>query len=81
MARIKKTLRKSTGGKAPRSAYKKRASDKQVPAKRVRKKAPRCRPGTVALREIRKYQAGPHATELLISKMAFARLVREIGQQ
>eukprot|EP00898_Chlorokybus_atmophyticus_P008127 jgi/Chlat1/8315/Chrsp78S07740 len=35
----------------------------------------RYRPGTVALREIRKYQK---STELLIRKLPFARLVREI---
>ncbi|MBC2899999.1 hypothetical protein CFC21_112265, partial [Triticum aestivum] len=35
------------------------------------------RPGTIALREIRKYQKG---TELLIRKMPFHRLVREIAQ-
>jgi histone H3/H4 len=38
----------------------------------------RFRPGTVALREIRKYQ---RSTELLIRKISFARLVREITQQ
>ena len=36
-----------------------------------------CRPGTVALREIRKYQ---RSTDLLIRKLPFARLVREITQ-
>ena len=35
------------------------------------------RPGTVALREIRKYQKTP---ELLIRKLPFQRLVREIAQ-
>jgi histone H3/H4 len=35
------------------------------------------RPGTVALREIRKYQ---RSTDLLIRKLPFARLVREITQ-
>jgi histone H3/H4 len=43
-------------------------------AKKAVKKARRFRPGTVALREIRKYQKG---TELLIRKAPFARLVRE----
>jgi len=38
---------------------------------------PRYRPGTVALREIRKYQK---STELLIRKLPFQRLVREIAQ-
>ncbi|KAK2142374.1 hypothetical protein NP493_4914g00003 [Ridgeia piscesae] len=38
---------------------------------------PRYRPGTVALREIRRYQK---STELLIRKLPFQRLVREIAQ-
>ena len=37
----------------------------------------RYRPGTVALREIRRYQK---STELLIRKLPFQRLVREIAQ-
>ncbi|KAK9368118.1 histone-fold-containing protein [Lipomyces kononenkoae] len=40
------------------------------------KKTHRYKPGTVALREIRKYQKG---TELLIQKLPFARLVREVA--
>jgi histone H3 len=41
------------------------------------KKPHRYRPGTVALREIRKYQK---STELLVRKLPFQRLVREIAQ-
>ena len=41
------------------------------------KKPHRFCPGTVALREIRKYQK---STELLIRKLPFQRLVREIAQ-
>ena len=41
------------------------------------KKPHRYRPGTVALREIRRYQKG---TELLIRKAPFQRLIREIAQ-
>ena len=41
------------------------------------KKPMRWRPGTVALREIRRYQK---TTELLIRKLPFNRLVREIAQ-
>ena len=37
----------------------------------------RYRPGTVALREIRRYQK---TSELLIRKLPFSRLVREIAQ-
>ena len=40
------------------------------------KKPHRYRPGTVALREIRKYQK---STELLIRKLPFSRLVKEIS--
>ncbi|EPQ05797.1 Histone H3.1 [Myotis brandtii] len=70
MARTKQTARKSTGGKAPR---------KQLATKAARKmkKPHRYRPGTVALREIRRYQK---STELLIRKLPFQRLVREIAQ-
>lgn len=38
---------------------------------------PRYRPGTIALREIRKYQK---STDLLLRKLPFQRLVREIAQ-
>ena len=41
------------------------------------KKPKRYRPGTVALREIRRYQK---STELLCSKLAMSRLIREIAQ-
>ena len=41
------------------------------------KKKHRYRPGTVALREIRKYQK---STDLLIQKLPFQRLVKEIAQ-
>lgn len=42
------------------------------------KKTRRFRPGSLALREIRRYQK---STELLIRKMPFQRLVREISQE
>lgn len=51
----------------------KAASIKNGGLKRTR----RFRPGTVALREIRRYQ---NSTELLIRKLPFQRLVREITQ-
>ena len=41
------------------------------------KRPHRYRPGTVALREIRRYQK---STELLIKKLPFQRLVREVAQ-
>ena len=71
MARTKQTIRQRIGDgksmKAPRKGY-------RVPVGRVRK-ARRYRPGTVALREIRKFQK---STDLLIRKIPFQRLVREI---
>ena len=42
------------------------------------KKPYRCRPGTVALRQIRKYQK---STELLIRKLPFQRLVKEVVRE
>ncbi|KAF3859730.1 hypothetical protein F7725_022129 [Dissostichus mawsoni] len=76
MARTKQTARKSTGGKAPRKQLATKAARKSAPATGV-KKPHRYRPGTVALREIRRYQK---STELLIRKLPFQRLVREIAQ-
>ena len=75
MARTKQTARKSTGGKMPR---------KQLATKAARKhkvggvkKPHRYRPGTVALREIRRYQK---STDLLIRKASFSRFAREVAQ-
>ena len=55
-------------GKAPRT---------QIHAGQKKRKAQRYRPGTVALREIRRYQK---TSELLIRRIPFQRLVREITQ-
>lgn len=77
MARTKQTARKSTGGKAPRKPMATKAVRKNVTSAPGIKKPHRYRPGTVALREIRRYQK---STELLIRKMPFQRLVREIAQ-
>ena len=96
MARTKQTARKSTGGKAPRKQLATKAARKSAPATGGVKKPHRYRPGTVALREIRRYQK---STELLIrkvkfylklfpqllltnffSQLPFQRLVREIAQ-
>jgi len=77
MARTKKTARKSTGGKAPRKSLCTKAARKHgIPGEGV-KKPHRYRPGTVALREIHRYQK---STELLLRKLPFQRLVREIAQ-
>ena len=75
MARTKQTARKSTGGKAPRKQLAKKATKSSTSG--GTKKPRRYRPGTVALREIRRYQK---STELLIRKLPFQRLVREIAQ-
>ncbi len=64
----RKTLKNFTGGVGGKK--------KAAPPIGV-KKAHRYRAGTVALREIRKYQK---STELLIRKLPFQRLVREIVQ-
>ncbi|ORX96525.1 histone H3.2 [Basidiobolus meristosporus CBS 931.73] len=85
MARTKQTARKSTGGKVPRKQLIPKIARKNtlnaVTASRRTygvKKPHRYRPGTVALREIRRYQK---TTELLINKLPFQRLVREIASE
>lgn len=86
MARTKTTARKTSAGvKRPRK--------KIISSKSARKTAPttadgniaggikkphRYRPGTVALREIRKYQK---TTDLLIRKLPFQRIVKEIAHE
>ena len=89
MARTKQTARKNTGAKAPRKHLASKAARKSAPATTAAstaaqshsggvKKPHRYRPGTVALREIRKYQK---STDLLIRKLPFQRLVREIASE
>ncbi|CEJ01446.1 Putative Histone H3 [Rhizopus microsporus] len=75
--KIAQTARKSTGGKAPRKQLATKAARKSAPTTGGVKKPHRYKPGTVALREIRRYQK---STELLIRKLPFQRLVREIAQ-
>ncbi|XP_068930543.1 histone H3.3A-like isoform X2 [Petaurus breviceps papuanus] len=77
MARTKQTARKSTSGKAPRKQLVTKAARKSAPSTGGVKKPHRYRPGTVAVREIRRYQK---STELLIRKLPFQRQVREIAQ-
>ena len=77
MARTKQTARQATGGKAPRKQLATKAVRKSAPAPGGIKKPHRYRPGTVALREIRRYQK---STDLLIRKLPFQRLCREIAQ-
>ena len=64
--------------RAPRKQLATKAARKSAPATGGVKKPHRYRPGTVALREIRRYQK---STELLIRKLPFQRLVREIAQE
>ena len=77
MARTKQTARKSTGGKAPRKQLASKAARKSTPSTGGIKKPFRWRSGTVALREIRKFQK---TTNLLIQRLPFQRLVREVAQ-
>nr|XP_058955814.1 histone H1-delta-like [Pocillopora verrucosa] len=76
----KKTAKKPAAVKKPatkKPALATKAARKSAPATGGVKKPHRYRPGTVALREIRRYQK---STELLIRKLPFQRLVREIAQ-
>ena len=77
MARVKQTACKSTGGKAPRKQLATKAARKAALSIGGCKKPHRYRPGTVALREIRRYQK---STDLLLRKLPFQRLAREITQ-
>ena len=85
IARLKRAASRGTGrggssaqGSSSGSKPSTRGSQKSVPAGAGGVKPPhRYRPGTVALREIRRYQK---TTELLIRKLPFQRLVREIAQ-
>ena len=77
MARTKQTARRSfIGGKEPMKRLFTLAARKRAPTSGGVKRPHRYRPGTVALRDIRKYQKG---TELLIRKLPFYRLVRDVG--
>jgi len=75
------TARKHAGpqtGKHPRKQMIRTLSArKSAPLNGGFKKPHRYKPGTVALREIRKFQ---RSTELLIKKLPFQRLVRDVAQ-
>ncbi|KAK0407069.1 hypothetical protein QR680_018978 [Steinernema hermaphroditum] len=80
MARTKQSAHKTppTGGKSGRKNLATKAARKTAPPPVGGIKKPRrFRPGTIALREIRKYQK---STDLLLRKLPFQRLVREIAQ-
>lgn len=78
MVRIKQTARKSvystTGKNTNLFKFPEKAARKNLQQKQL-KKPHRYLPGTVALREIRKYQK---TTQLLIRRLPFQRLLREI---
>merc|ERR1711971_1550548 len=68
----RETPKRRTLASAKRSA-KSRGPDLTSPRRKRR-----ARPGTVALREIRKYQA---STELLLRKLPFSRVVKEVARR
>ena len=77
MARRKpQAARKLPGKGRGKDRQKTRTGDDGRAEKKEHKKPHRYRPGTVALREIRKFQK---STELLIRKLPFQRLVRDIA--
>ena len=79
MARTKTTARKSSAGvKKPRKQFSSKTAKKSAPTTGGIKKPHRFRPGTVAAREIRRYQK---STDLLIRKLPFQRLVKDIAHE
>jgi histone H3 len=78
MAHVKQTARKSTGGAPPRLHLATKAAQAAAQKAIVVRKPHRWHPGTVALREIRKFQK---TSDLLIRKAPFRHLVREIVEQ
>lgn len=97
MVRMKQTARKSTGGAAAAAAQiaavqqqaqlarkrlggkgSKLTARKTIKEEGAKKKKERYRPGALALKEIRRYQ---NSTHLLIPRVRFQRLVREISNE
>ena len=80
MARTKQTARRQMLiiGKMPRKSISNKAARRISPLQLAIKKPHRYRPGTVAIREIRKFQK---STDLLIRKLPFQRLVKEIASK
>ena len=82
---VKAPARKTVAAKAARKTVAAKTARKTVSAKAARtapttggvKKPHRYRPGTVALREIHRYQK---STNLMIPKMPYVKLLREITQ-
>ncbi|GIL50367.1 hypothetical protein Vafri_6593 [Volvox africanus] len=78
MARTKQSNPRKKEARAQRASREGNVQARAVDPPQPHKKPHRYRPGTVALREIRKYQK---TTGLLIRKLPFARLVREISNR
>eukprot|EP00767_Chilomastix_cuspidata_P003492 gnl/Chilomastix_cuspidata/361.p1 GENE.gnl/Chilomastix_cuspidata/361~~gnl/Chilomastix_cuspidata/361.p1 ORF type:complete len:159 (+),score=67.53 gnl/Chilomastix_cuspidata/361:58-477(+) len=78
MARTKHIARKAPTGKAPRKRLAAKAARKTAAAQGGVKKSRKAKPGTVALKQIRDYQK---STQLLMRKLPFQRLVRDISSQ
>ena len=76
MACTKQTARKSTGGAIPRYHLAPKSAQATAQKAIAMRKPHRWRPGTVALREIQKFQKN---TDLLIRKAPFQHLVRKIA--
>ncbi len=76
MAHVKQTARKSTGGVPPRLHLATKAARLAAQKATAMRKLHCWRPGTVALREIQKFQK---TTNLLIKKAPFQRLVRKVA--
>ena len=74
--KMKLLLRQKAAPKQPRSGFRCVARKDKITTTTTKKKR-RYRPGTKALREIRKYQK---STDLLIKKLPFQRLVKEVSQ-
>ena len=77
MARTKHKAKKSVAGKIFSNGKTTLGKQERATLAGGVKKPRRFRPGTVALREIRKYQK---STDLLVRKLPFQRLVREVAQ-
>ena len=76
-ANLRAAGRASTGTAPGTSGGARAGAQKSTPSDGGVKKPHRYRPGTVALREIRRFQK---STDLLIRKLPFQRVVREIAQ-
>lgn len=73
MARTKQTGKRSRNGERTATKTRPKPAPHGAPLKKRR-----YRPGTVALKEIRRFQAG---TQLLLRKLPFQRLVKEVAQR